>query len=116
VNKEEKKTVMASYKNANSSPQKMGLVADLIRGMDAKKAQEILRFTRKKAAGTMLKLLNSAVANAENNFDLKLENLKVSRIEVGDGLKLPRIRFSSRGRVSRLSKRRSMIKIELIEK
>lgn len=112
----EKKTVKASYKNANSSPQKVGLVAALIRGRDVGEAQNVLKFTRKKAAKTLLKVLNSAIANAENNFDLKAENLKISRIDVGDGLKLPRYRFASRGRVNKMVKRRSIINMELIEK
>ena len=111
-----KRKVEARYKDANSSPQKMRLVVNMIRGKDVDEAINILNFTNKKAAKTLLKLLDSAIANSDNQHGIGAEKLFVSSIDVGDGIKLPRYRFASRGRISRLTKRRSLIKIELTEK
>jgi large subunit ribosomal protein L22 len=111
-----KRVVKAGYKDANSSPQKMRLVANLIRGKNADEAINILNFTNKKAAKTLLKVLNSAIANSDNQYGVGVEKLYISSIEIGDGIKLPRYRFASRGRICRLSKRRSLINIELTEK
>ncbi|MFH1547177.1 MAG: 50S ribosomal protein L22 [bacterium] len=108
--------VIARYGDANSSPQKMRLVAALIRRKDAVEAVNILTFTSKKAAKTLLKVLKSAIANADNRYSISPEKLVVSGVDIGEGVKLPRFRFASRGRISKLMKRRSLIKIELTEK
>lgn len=105
--------VRAEYKRFKSSPQKLRLVANLIRGKDVTEAIDILMFTRKKGARLLLKLVKSAVANAENNFDLDQSSLYISMIRVDEGLKLPRYRVASRGRINKLIKRRSRALIEL---
>ena len=103
----------ALSRNTNISPQKGRLVADQIRGMMIGPALEILQFSRKKAAEPIRKTLNSAVANAEENANADIDALYVRRIEVSDGMALRRARFGARGRVSRITKRRSHILIEL---
>jgi len=112
----EKHVVRGKYSNADSSPQKMRLVADLIRGKGASEAVNILTYTNKKGAKTMLKLLKSVVANADSLHGLKEDSLVVSLLDVGEGIKFPRYRIASRGRVNKLIRRRSLIKIELTEK
>jgi large subunit ribosomal protein L22 len=108
--------VRAALRDIDMSPQKLRLVADLIRGKDAMKAFDILKFTSKKGARRLQKLLNSALANAEHNFNLERKNLYVKTIYVNEGLKLPRYKFASRGRVNKLLKRRSHAVIELSPK
>ncbi|MEA3357645.1 MAG: 50S ribosomal protein L22 [Patescibacteria group bacterium] len=105
--------VRAKAKNVLSSPQKARLVADLVRGKAIQDAIDILLFTRKKAASIILKVLKSAVANAENNHNLDSKSLYIARILIDDGIKLPRYRFASRGRVVKILKRRAHILIEL---
>jgi len=105
--------VRAEAKNVNLSPQKLRLVADLIRGKRVGDAGDILRFTRKKGAQSMQKLLKSAIANAENNFDLDGQSMIISKIFVDEGMKLPRYRFASKGRVHKYVRRRSHAVIEL---
>jgi large subunit ribosomal protein L22 len=108
--------VKASMKNVDVSPQKLRLVADLIRDKDIPEARDILRFTRKKGARRLAKLLKSAIANAEHNFNLDGKSLYVKTIYIDEGLKLPRYRFSARGRVNKMLKRRSHAVIELSPK
>lgn len=109
-------TVSALYKNAQSSPQKARLVADLIRGKSVKEARAILDLTNKKAAGIMRKVLDSAAANAEHNHDLDKDALVITRIMVDDGIKFRRYRIVSRGRVHGYVRRRCHILIELSER
>ena len=113
---EQGKVAVASYKNAAISPQKARLVADLIRGMYAEKAMDILSLTEKKAAGIIRKVLKSAMANAEQNHDMDPTLLKITDIHVGEGTKYKRYRFVSRGRAHGYVKRLSHISIELSEK
>lgn len=109
----EVKIVRAEAKNVDSSPQKLRLVVDLIRGKKVKDAIDILQFTSKKGAKSIQKLLKSAIANADNNFDLDGQSMTVSRIYVDESMKLPRYRFASRGRVHKYVRRRSHAVIEL---
>lgn len=97
------------------SPRKVRLVCDIIRGMDAEEAQNQLRFLRKKAAKPVLKLLESAMANAENNFKLKRDNLFIKKITADEGPSLKRWRPRAFGRVSEIKKRSSHITIILGE-
>lgn len=97
--------VKARLKNAPLSAQKCRLVADMIRGKDVSKALDILRFTPKKGAGLILKLLESALANAENNYGLDIDELKVGIIFVDEATTLKRIRARAKGRANRISKR-----------
>lgn len=103
--------VTAKLKNAPLSAQKGRLVADLIRNMSAAKAVNVLKFTPKKGAVLMLKLLESAVANAENNNGIDIDELKVGAVFVDEAPTLKRIRARAKGRANRISKRTSHITI-----
>ena len=109
------KTSRALAKNVMLSPQKGRLVADLIRGLPVETALEQLHFSRKKAAVIIKKILNSAIANAENNDGADIDNLVVCRAEVTDGVHLKRVRFGARGHVSRILKSRSHVLLEVRE-
>lgn len=75
--------VIAKAKNLHETPRKLMLVAKTIQGMEAVYAREWLKNANKKAAKTMYKLLSSAIANAQNNFGLKPEDLVISRAVIG---------------------------------
>ncbi len=105
--------VTARLKNAPLSAQKGRLVADLIRNLSAAKAVGILKFTPKKGAQIMLKLLESAVANAENNNGVDIDELKVGVVYVDEAPTLKRIRARAKGRANRISKRTSHITIKV---
>jgi len=105
----------AHLKYARISSRKVKIVCDLIRGKDTKTAKAILEQTPKAAAELMLKLLNSAVANAENNHDLDPENLYVSETYANSGPILKRIRPQARGRAFRIHKKTSHITIVVAE-
>ena len=105
----------AHLKYARISPRKVKIVCDLIRGKDTKTAKAILVQTPKAAAELMLKLLNSAVANAENNHEMDPDNLYVSETFANPGPILKRIRPQARGRAYRINKRTSHITIVVAE-
>ncbi|MEM6430349.1 MAG: 50S ribosomal protein L22 [Deinococcota bacterium] len=98
------------------TPQKTRLVADLVRGCDVEKAEDILRFTPRRAAQPILKLLQSAKANAVNNHDMFEDSLFVSKIMVDEGPTLKRYLPRARGRADLLRKRTSHITIVLEER
>lgn len=100
-------------KNLAISPQKARLVADLIRGLPVGEASERLQFSRQKAGKLFAKALDSAIANAEQNHNADIDALVICRAEVSDGMKLSRARFGARGRVNRITRRRSHILLEL---
>ena len=106
----------AHLKYARISPRKVKIVCDLIRGKDTKIAKAILTQTPNAAAELLLKLLNSAVANAENNHEMDPEILYVSETFVNPGPILKRIRPQARGRAYRIFKRTSHITIVVAEK
>jgi len=106
----------AHLKYARISPRKVKIVCDLIRGKDTKTAKAILIQTPKAASELMLKLLNSAVANAENNHEMDPDNLFVSETFANPGPILKRIRPVARGRAYRINKRTSHITIVVAEK
>jgi len=97
------------------APRKVRLVADLIRGKSVEEAQTILNFTIKKGAQPLLKLLNSAVANAKNNFKLETAKLFISKIEVNEGPKYKRMRPRARGQGYEIQKKTSHISLFLDE-
>lgn len=99
-----------------STPQKTRLVADLIRGKDVALAEDILRFTNRRAAQPMLKLLQSAKANAVNNHDMFEDALFVKTIQVDEGPTLKRMLPRARGRADLLRKRTCHITITLEER
>ena len=110
------KTARAHTKYIRISPRKVKIVCDLIRGKDTLTARAILMQTPKAASEVMLKLLSSAVANAENNHEMDPDNLIVSETYVNPGPTLKRIRPVSRGRAHRINKRTSHITIVVAEK
>lgn len=99
-----------------STPQKTRLVADLIRGKRLKQAEDILSFTPRRAAKPILKLLQSAKANAINNHDMFEDSLVVSKIMVDEGPTLKRFLPRARGRADLLRKRTSHVTIILEER
>jgi large subunit ribosomal protein L22 len=108
--------VKAQVKYVRISPRKTRLVADLIRGMDVSEAENQLKFFNKKAAKVILKLLNSAVANALNNFKLEKDNLYIKSITVDGGPMLKRWQPRAFGRAAPIRKRSSHISIVLAER
>ena len=95
------------------SSRKVKIVIDLIRGKSVKDAEAILRYTPKAATEPVLKLLNSAVANAENNLELNRDDLYVAEVYANQGPTLMRYRPRAHGRASRIRKRTSHITIVL---
>ena len=96
-----------------SSPQKLNLLAQQIRGLTAERALNELAFSRKRSAEQVRKCLQSAIANAENNHDLDIDSLVVAEAHVGKNLVMKRIRARARGRASRITKPFSQITIVL---
>ena len=105
--------VTAKLKNAPLSAQKGRLVADMVRSMGVSQALGVLKFTPKKGAVLILKLLESAVANAENNNGADIDELKVTTIFVDEAPTLKRISPRAKGRANRISKRRCHITINV---
>ena len=110
------KEARATLKFARISSRKVKIVADLIRGKDVDEALAIMKFTPKAASEALEKLLKSAIANAENNHDMKHENLYVAEIFANQGPTLKRIRPAAKGSAVRIRKRTSHITIVLKEK
>ena len=91
-------------RNLRVSPQKLNLVATMIRGMDVNKAIAALSFSRRRIAGDVKKALQSAIANAENNHSLDVDRLFVKEAHVGKGLVMKRFRARAKGRGARILK------------
>ncbi len=106
----------ASLKFARISPRKVKIVADMLRGKDVQEALAIIKFTPKAASEVLEKLLKSAIANAENNHEMKSENLYIAEIYANQGPTLKRIRPAAKGSAVRIRKRTSHITIVLREK
>ncbi len=106
----------AYLKYARISPRKVKIVCDLIRGKDTAAASAILRQTPKAASEYIIKLLNSAIANAENNHEMDTQRLYVSEVFAAPGPILKRIQPRAHGRAYRINKRTSHITISLREK
>lgn len=98
------------------SPRKVGIVLDLIRNKPCNEAMAILRLTPKAASEPLMKLLKSAMANAENNHNMDLATCYVSECSCGAGVTLKRIRPKDHGRAHRILKRTSNIVLVLKEK
>ncbi|MDR1829004.1 MAG: 50S ribosomal protein L22 [Methylobacteriaceae bacterium] len=94
----------AVLRSLRISPQKLNLVAGLIRGKKVSQALAELEFSRKRIAGDVRKCLQSAVANAENNHNLDVDDLVVAQAFVGRGLVMKRFHARARGRGSRILK------------
>lgn len=108
--------VSATHRYARISPQKARLVADLIRGKDIETAINLLTFSNKKAAELMKKVVNSAVANAENNDGADIDELFVSAVMVNEGPVMKRMQPRAKGRGNRIVKRMSHITVTVAEK
>ena len=108
--------VKAVNKNVRSSPRKVALVLDYIRGKKADVALRDLDFTRKKIATDISKTVKSAIANAENNYQYDIDNLFVKEAYVGKSLVMKRFRPRAKGRASPIKKPFSRITIILEEK
>jgi len=108
--------IIAKLNNLRMSPRKVRLVANLIKGMDVRPAKMQLRFLSKRAAQPIGKLLDSAIANAENNFNLDKKNLYISKILVDSGATLKRWLPRAFGRATPIMKRTSRITIILGER
>ncbi len=108
--------IKAQLSNLRIAPRKVRLVADMIRGKSAQHAQAILSFTPKRAVKPILKLLESALANAKNNLKLETTNLYISKIEVNEGSKLKRMMPRARGQGFEIQKKTSHIILVLEER
>jgi|SRR5687767_7818179 large subunit ribosomal protein L22 len=105
--------VSAVLKGARLSAQKARLVADQIRGKRVEEALEVLSFSTKKGAPIIKKVLNSAIANAEHNQGLDIDELKVSTIFIDEGVSLKRIMPRAKGRADRITKRSCHITVKV---
>jgi large subunit ribosomal protein L22 len=105
--------VSATLRYARISPQKCRLVADTVRGKAVGNALATLRFMPKKGAELVRKVLESAIANAENNLGADIDELKVSRIEIDAAPVLKRFHARAKGRGNRIIKRSSHITVQV---
>lgn len=109
-------SAQATAKTVRIAARKVRLVIDLIRGKSVAEALAILQFTPRGASPVVAKVLNSAVANAENNFDLDRQDLVVSEAYVNEGPTLKRFRPRAKGSASPINKRTSHVTVVVSEK
>ncbi len=107
--------VSAKLSNAPLSAQKARLVADQIRGLEVEEALNILKFSTKKAAAIMKKVLESAIANAEHNESADIDELKVSTVFVDESRTLKRFQARAKGRANHILKRTCHITVKVAE-
>jgi large subunit ribosomal protein L22 len=107
---------MALGRNLRVSPRKLNLVAQLIRGKGCERALADLQFCPRRIAGDVRKVLQSAIANAENNHQLDVDRLFVVEATVGKALTMRRFRARARGRVGRIERPFSNIRVVLKER
>lgn len=105
----------AKLRHVRLSAQKGRLVADQIRGLPVERALNILHFSDKKAAVIIKKVLDSAIANAENNEGADIDELRVAAICVDEGPTMKRIRARAKGRAARILKRTSHITVTVAD-
>jgi large subunit ribosomal protein L22 len=106
---------VAKLKFVRLSPQKARLVADQVRGKPVGQALQILKFSDKRAAGIVRKVLESAIANAEHNNGADVDELKVSVIMIDEGPAMKRLRPRAKGRADRILKRTSHITVQVAD-
>ncbi len=116
IEKEESLVVKAIGKSLKSSPQKTNLVLGLIRGLKVEKAINNLIFSKRRISGDILKILKSAISNAENNHQLDIDKLIVKEASVGKSMVLKRFRPRARGRAGKILKTFSRIRILVQER
>jgi len=107
---------MAYAKVVRTSPQKLNLLAGQIRGLDAQAARNELTFSRRRMAADVKKVLDSAIANAENNHQLDVDRLYVAEATVGRAFALKRFRARARGRVGGITKTSSNLTVVVRER
>ncbi|EAQ98527.1 50S ribosomal protein L22 [Congregibacter brevis] len=107
--------VSARLKGARISAQKARLVADQVRGKPVEEALSVLEYSNKKAAHIVRKVLNSAIANAENNEGADVDELKVSTVFVDEGMTMKRLRPRAKGRADRIFKRSCHITVKVAD-
>ena len=107
---------MAYARLMRTSPQKLNMVAAMIRGKNCEQALADLQFSRKRIAADVRKVLESAIANAENNHQLDVDRLYVAEASVGRGLVMKRWRPRARGRVGRIRKPFSNLRVVVRER
>ncbi len=107
--------IKAKAKHIRMSPRKVRLVADAVRGKEAENAISQLKFINKLAAKPVAKLINSAMASAEHDFEIEKDNLKIAEIKVDEGPTLKRWTPRAHGRATPIRKRTSHISLVLAE-
>jgi len=107
--------VSATAKRLQISPQKARLVVDQVRGKPVADALDILNFSTKKGAVLVRKVLESAIANAENNEGADIDELKVAEVFVNEGMTMKRIKPRAKGRADRIFKRSSHITVTVTD-
>jgi large subunit ribosomal protein L22 len=107
--------VAAKLKGARISAQKARLVADQVRGKGVEDALNLLAYSNKKAAHIIKKVLDSAIANAENNEGADIDELKISSIYVDEGMTMKRLRPRAKGRADRIFKRTCHITVKVAD-
>ncbi len=107
--------VSATTKRLRISPQKVRLIVDQVRGKPVGDALDILSFSPQKAAGLVRKVVESAIANAENNEGADIDELKISEAFVNAGLTMKRIKTRAKGRADRILKRTSHITVTVTD-
>ena len=107
--------VAAKLKGARISAQKARLVADQVRGKGVEDALDLLTYSNKKAAHIIKKVLDSAIANAENNEGADVDELKISSIYVDEGMTMKRLRARAKGRADRILKRSCHITVKVAD-
>ena len=116
IENEETLVVKAIGKSLKTSPQKANLVLGLIRGLKVDKAINNLIFSKRRISGEILKILKSAISNAENNHQLDIDKLFVKEASVGKSMVLKRFRPRARGRAGKILKTFSRIRILVQER
>jgi large subunit ribosomal protein L22 len=108
--------VRAESRHLSIGPQKLRLVIDKVRGLNARQALTVLQFMPQKGAKFAYKLVESAIANAENNRDMDGDNLYISEIYAGEGPRLKRFKAGARGRYKPRVKRTAHLTVILAER
>ena len=107
---------MAYSRVIRTSPQKLNLIAALLRGRNAQAAREELKFSRRRVAGEVKRVLDSAIANAENNHQLDVDRLYIAEATVGRAFAMKRFRARARGRVGSITKTASNLTVVVRER
>lgn len=105
--------VAARLRYARISPQKCRLVADMVRGKSVAQALDVLSYTPKKGARILRKVLESAIANAENNHGADIDELRISHVSVDEAPSFKRWRARAKGRANQIIKRNSHITVRV---